>query len=380
MNQSLEIIAADSRSDQAAQRQAGRRAAEDQLRARAAQCCQTKRRSSEVARRLRLAPRTLRRWRQTQGHDQPPPPRGRPPAQSSHQCRRAVLQRLRAEGPHLGLPALRALFPEMARAELRELLQRFRHTFRQTYRRSTEVLTWHHPARVWAIDHAQPPNPVDGRDQAVLAVRDLASGMQLAWLPVSDETALVTVNVLCRLIERYGPPLLIKSDNGSAFKSQLFQDLLQRYKIVWLPSPPSTPQYNGSCEASIASMKTRTRYFAERNMRAHFWTRDDLAAARQQANGLARPQGHRAPTPLERWSGRSPISADERAQWAATLARHRDALLAETSADPTALNETQLRRLHRHAVRRALLELGLLTITRRSIPLPIPSPKVAKIS
>lgn len=267
----------------------------------------------------------------------------------------------------------------MARAELRELLQRFRQAFRQTYRRSTEVLTWHHPGRVWAIDHAQPPNPVDDRDQAVLAVRDLASGMQLAWLPVSDQTAHVTVAELSRLIQRYGPPLLLKSDNGSAFKSHWFQELLERHKIVWLPSPPSTPEYNGSCEAGIGSMKTRTRYFAERHMRAHFWTRDDLDAACWQANQLARPWGHTGPTPLDRWSARSLISEEERAHWIAALARHRDTLLAETAADRS-LNKTQLRRLHRHAARRALLELGLLTITRRSIPLPLRALKTAKIS
>ena len=50
------------------------------------------------------------------------------------------------------------------------------------------VLTWPVTGSVWAIDYAEPPAPIDGRYDALLAVRDLASGMQLLWQPVEAAT------------------------------------------------------------------------------------------------------------------------------------------------------------------------------------------------
>ena len=52
--------------------------------------------------------------------------------------------------------------------------------------RLLHVLHWHRPGAVWAMDHTEPPTPIDGRWPHVLAVRDLASHMQLAWLPVAS--------------------------------------------------------------------------------------------------------------------------------------------------------------------------------------------------
>ena len=60
------------------------------------------------------------------------------------------------------------------------------------------------------------------------------------------------------LIDRHGPPLVLKSDNGSAFQSEEFGELLAGQEIVWPPSPARTPRYNGSCEAGNGSMRTRT--------------------------------------------------------------------------------------------------------------------------
>jgi hypothetical protein len=105
----------------------------------------------------------------------------------------------------MGLPSLRAAFPTMPRCELRELQQAYRREFQATHRRITEDLTWHWPGRVWAMDHAKPPQPIDNVYPAIFSIRDLASGMQLAWRPVIDETAETTLAVLKSLIEEHGP-------------------------------------------------------------------------------------------------------------------------------------------------------------------------------
>ena len=79
-------------------------------------------------------------------------------------------------------------------------------------------------------------------------------------------------------MRRYGPPLVIKSDNGSAFTAELFQDLLSEHGVTQLLSPPALPRYNGSVESGIGSMKLRT---ADHSAFSHgtIWSADDCEAA-----------------------------------------------------------------------------------------------------
>ena len=377
----LNVIAAQSRSAAAVARQAPRRMVEERLRQRAADLCDDLashgRPVCHVARQLRLSRRTLNRWRGPRRKRPSVLPRGRPCKESSCTERRAVLELLVREGAHLGLPAIRAEFASMPRGELGELQAAYRRHYRATHRRSVERLTWREPGHVWAMDHVVPPYPIDGVNRAVLAVRDLASGQQLAWRPVLDQTAPPTADVLKSLIAAHGPPLLVKSDNGSAFKGETVRGVLDEYGIVWLPSPPRTPWYNGGCEAGNRSMRIRTEHFAER---AGGWTGACLEAARRQGNELTRPLGHRGPTHSQQWAGRTPIEPAQRQQFRDTLARHEQDVLAERRDDIVPGNKNHQHQVLRQAARRALLELGLLTITKRSISLPIKRKKRAKIS
>lgn len=72
-------------------------------------------------------------------------------------------------------------------------------------------------------------------------------------------TAATTLVVLAELFDRHGPPLVLKSDNGSAFNSQPLYELLASRAVLWLPSPLRTPRYNGSCEAGIGQMQDKKR-------------------------------------------------------------------------------------------------------------------------
>jgi transposase InsO family protein len=361
--------------------------------------------------------------------------RGRPPKQSDFRDRHEVLEVYHEVGPHVGLPTLRTAFPTMSRGELSDLQGRYRRYILATHRRSVERLCWTLAGRVWAMDHAQPPEPIDGRFPRLLAVRDLASGMQLAWLPVEDETAETTAAVLTLLFTQHGPPLVLKSDNGSPFISHLLYELLERWQVVPLFSPLQMPEYNGACEAGNGTLKERTSWLAIRMAEnldassppsAPLWTSEVVEAARRQANEFSRPWGHRGPTRHERWAARPPLTTEERAGFAWMLARCyyevRDSLavhLSGRAAAPlargnsqtvdAAAHEDQANRqpapetshslltsigvvpgavvhgasedalIHRRAVRQALCEQGLLSITRRSIPLPIKFYKAAKI-
>jgi hypothetical protein len=69
------------------------------------------------------------------------------------------------------------------------------------------------------------------------------------------------------LFVRHGAPLVLKADNGSAFIAEATRDFLSLVGVNLLFSPPHTPRYNGSIEAGIGSLKTRTERHACRASR-----------------------------------------------------------------------------------------------------------------
>ena len=116
-----------------------------------------------------------------------------------------------------------------------------------------------------------------------------------------------------------GPPLVLKSDNDSAFKCAQTQGTLLDWKVFSLLSPQATPQYNGSVEADIGTLKARTHWEAERNGRAGLWTSRDVEAARLISNQTPRRSGQSYVTSESIWNSRSPITDQERAEFARTV-------------------------------------------------------------
>ena len=232
---------------------------------------------------------------------------------------------------------------------------------------------------MWAIDHSQPPRPIDGCYGQILAIRDLASGMQLAWTPVLDATAAEALSVLEMLVLQHGPPLVLKSDNGSAFTSALFADWLARWQIVSLLSPVRMPRYNGACEAGIGGMKRRTELVAARHERLLDWTCDDLFAALQWANQEHYPHGLAAGTAASRFAARTPLGEAERNSFRAAVLQCEQELYAAACTAGEMLTDKLPAVYHRRAVRRVLVDHDYLHITRRSIPQPIHSAKCARI-
>lgn len=330
--------------------------------------------ASQAARRLGLRRRTLSHWRQGASCQQ----RGRPCKQSPYADRYAVLEVMQAIGPHVGLPTLRGLFPEMPRSELLDLQRDYRNCHRRQRRLLIDRLTWHGAGQVWAMDHAEPPAAIDGAFPAIFAVRDLASGMQLAWSPVHDETAETMLPLLQALFDRHGAPLVLKSDNGSAFISESTRRLLAAQSVVHLLSPPALPAYNGSCEAGIGAMKLRTTIHAATTGAPNQWTADDLEAARRQAHEVHR-SADCAPTAADRWRERTLIAPSQRQSFRHTIDRRRAAIIASTLRRTSCTSATEEATITRIAIRHALVEHGLLTLNRRSIPLPIKSNNLAKI-
>jgi len=335
----------------------------------------------QTAARLDLAPRTLRHWQHDGRAQQRALALGRPAARAPRRERQAVLEILGELGPGVGVPTLRGCCPTLARAELADFLRRYRRVWRRRHQEAWHVLRWPQPGRVWAIDYAEPPLPIDGVYGALLAVRDLASGRQLLWLPVQDPVAGEVVGALASLFAVHGAPLVLKSDNGSPFCAGSTRALLAALGVIALFSPPRTPRYNGAAEAGIGSLKTRTETHSVRQGRPGWWTWNDVAAARAEANATARPQGPSGPTPDASWNTRRPVTPAERHLFQAAVARLRTQEREDYQlAMEGPLSLTQEAIVERRAVRRALEERGYLLYSRRRLPLPIRRRKAARIT
>jgi hypothetical protein len=278
------------------------------------------------------------------------------------------------------LPALRHSFGGVSRAELARLLGRYRRVCRVRYHYDGRRLTWHRAGAVWALDFVVPPGLVDGRFECVLAVRDLGSQYQLFWQAMTGQTAEVVVYALRALFVDHGAPLVLKSDNGSAFIAELTAELLAQWQVIALFSPPLRPQYNGGCERANGTLRTYTDYEAVCEGHPGDWASRDLAQALDRINHLDRPRGLPSParTPGEAWQQRTPLTDEERRAFRKTVAVKRciERAKREVPVDET-LDRQDQAALDRVAVSEALQAHGLLSISPRGGRWPAPPPACA---
>lgn len=338
-------------------------------------------------------------------------PRGRPPNRGTRQQRNEAFKLIRRLGPHIGLPTLRGQGTGLCRAELHEMLARYRGVWRRKQRTWMTRLHWNTPGSVWAMDFTQPDCPVDGVFDRVLAVRDLASGYVLLAKPCTSENSETVLQSLAALFTQYGPPLVLKSDNGPAFREQRVKTLLDEKLVLPLFSPAYWPRYNGACEAGMGSLKQRVKYLADLNVRPLVWTSDDLEHARHQANETSRPRGWNKPTPAEAWQCRTPLDEQQRRLFSTTYRQCLAVVCAahdglnSTGADAVsapattpddigtgagekespapgaadALTHFERSKLDRAAISRALCKCGFLSYRRRRFTPPVRPGSAAKI-
>lgn len=330
----------------------------------------------EVSRRFAVCPRTLRRWKRRAVEPPPPGDVGRPRFALDRELRGAIRQSVKQLGPRTGVATFQARFPHVPRRVLAAVKSHYRRTLLRWRRRQLARLEWKRPGRVWAIDHAQPPLTMEHKYPSILAVRDLASGVQLAWQPIRRADAQTTVAVLSRLFAEHGPPLVLKSDNGQALTQGGVPALLAEHGVTPLISPVYRPQYNGSCEAGVKAMKVRTEDLAQLADRSRHWTSEDLAHALQIANEHHRSGPH-SPSRLARWQQRSPLTTAERSAFQSALAACH-AQLATAQVGP--LTKPQTKTLERRSLAQTLVEQGQLVIHRRPDPSPNKEPKADRIS
>ena len=187
-------------------------------------------------------------------------------------------------------------------------MRRYRRLGRRKRERLQSRLEWRRPGAVWAADFKERREPIEGRYGWILSIKDLASRYQLTWQPVAEATAEVVQNAYARLFDEHGPPLVLKSDNGSQFKADETKRMLAAYDVVPLFSPRRHPQYNGGVERANGQLSGYQEALAEFHGRPRAPRCDDAQGAASLANELARPNGSRGPTAGQLWSDRVPLS------------------------------------------------------------------------
>lgn len=138
----------------------------------------------------------------------------------------------------------------ISRRSLAEMIARARQE-KNAERTGRQVrIEWNCPGYVWSFDETK------WRGRQVLTVRDMGSKYRLPSL-----TGRLTGDRIAAwlegLFERFGPPLIIKRDNGSALKCAEVDKVIGRWRVIPLDSPVHYPQYNGSVEQSQGELQKR---------------------------------------------------------------------------------------------------------------------------
>ena len=238
--------------------------------------------------------------------------RGRPAAQASDDTLAKAIDLFNNLGPATSVATLMGLCKELGRNEAAKLLDELRRECCENHYATVTALQWMRPGTVWAMDHTRPPSAVDDLYPYILLVRDLASHFQVGAMPQIAATGRAVADALIYLFEMHGAPLVLKFDNHGAFTGREVQEVLKRYGVLPLVSPPYLPQYNGSVEAGAGQFKTRALILAAQMNHPGRWTANIVEGARILANRTLRPWGKDGPTPEERWKARTEISDQQR--------------------------------------------------------------------
>ena len=291
---------------------------------------------------------------------------GRPGRLADSLQRRDIVQVIHESGGKVSTRKLKRAYPDVGRAQLRSLLRRYRFARRKRVRRALAVLRWQRPGGVWAMDFTEVAGGVEDFGRHVLVVRDLASGVCLAAVPGHAQDAASAVSVLRRLFAEHGAPLVLKSDNGSAFIAHGTRAALAEHGVLPLFSPPGTPSYNGACEAGVGSVKHRADALAAARGRPCGLSLDDLEGGRLQANEQPAEPRAGAPTRAHCWQERAPLTAASRAELQQRVAHWRRRARDERGiARDGVLAHALSASIDRFAIGKALHELRFLVTWRR---------------
>ena len=209
----------------------------------------------KIAHLLGVSPRTIYNWRLSA--KKLPKKIGRP--SHDQNLRRRVVWRVGRELRRQGYPGWRAVKAGIKENLPDRLIQEYVRKFKQNRRKridhkrgrgrvKTVVLK---PQVIWSMDSAHWPNRIQAQ-----VIKDRASRKLLAVSLGSPAKAKDILELLKQVkAERGGLPLVLATDNGSAFVNRELSAYLNHEKVVHLRSLPRTPEHNSSVEIAIRELR-----------------------------------------------------------------------------------------------------------------------------
>lgn len=143
---------------------------------------------------------------------------------------------------------------QISRRDLEALVETARQESLRHQQAGLRHITWQVPGLVWSLDDTELASFAHHKLH-LHQVQDLASRYKFTpWVGerVSGETVAVHLE---QLFLQHGPPLVLKRDNGSNLNQQAVEEVLARYRVIPLNSPPYYPPYNGGMERAVRELK-----------------------------------------------------------------------------------------------------------------------------
>ena len=265
---------------------------------------------------------------------------------------------------------------QISRRDLQALTRTVRWELAHQHQAELRHITWKIPGLVWSLDDAELARFAHHKLH-LHQVQDLASRYKFTpWVGerVLGETVAAHLE---QLFLRHGPPLVLKRDNGSNLNQQAVDEVLARYLVMPLNSPPHYPPYNGGMECAMRELKTP---LVEKTL-AHGQILESQVQVR--AELLAHDLNHR-PRPCLQGQVACRVFQDAKPVLQGyTLRKRREIfdwingltkVLIQVSAVHT---QCQLEAARRRAVETWLQQNGVITITQNKKVLPIFPEKTA---
>lgn len=308
--------------------------------------------------------RTLRNWAKLAPKA---PPRGRPPHRPErvNEAREIVRAELERMGWSTGEPTLvHVLGERVPRRLVRRVLHELKAEHAAAHKRHLveQRVSVVVQARdvVWTLDATHVGRELGGAAVHAEVVRDVASS-KILWAGVGLASTAKDVLALLEELRRVrgGLPLVLLTDNGSAYTNEWVGEYLQARKVVHLLNLPHTPQHNSWGERANGELKAETGLGKGVLLHDHREATALIAGALHRLND-ERPRasrGWRTPTRADEETPLWDARVDRTTFWEATRC-------AAARAVVGCIGKRAQRRARRNAQLATLEKYGLIKTTR----------------
>ena len=154
--------------------------------------------------------------------------------------------------------------------------------------------------QLWQLDLTQLTHQ-EKHNTLALGILDAGSRACLSLQTVPNKSSLTLLRILLDMIERYGKPATIRTDNESVFTSLLFRIYLACLGTQQQTTQVASPWQNGRIERFFGTLKRYTQQIIIPNDQAQL----ALDQFRVWYNHIRPHQNLAGQTPAEVWNGKS---------------------------------------------------------------------------